>query len=115
MLLAVEHQCSTAPNNVYQLLVLRQRVRAGFIRLATLGTGSSKPEPIYRRKSYVYKMICNLVKRSCLWRRTIPVHLDACTKKLHSRVMLSTIPDTCFFQANCTVVLLLEKQIMQCI
>jgi len=37
------------PNIEYQLLILRQIVRAGFIRLPTLGTGSSKAEPIYRR------------------------------------------------------------------
>jgi len=49
MLLAVEHQCSIAPNDVYQLLILRQIVRAGFIRLATLGTGSSKADPTCRR------------------------------------------------------------------
>jgi len=33
----------------YQLLILGQIVRAGFIRLPTLGTGSSKAEPMYRR------------------------------------------------------------------
>jgi len=33
------------PNIEYQLLILRQIVRAGFIRLPTLGTGSSKAEP----------------------------------------------------------------------
>jgi len=37
------------PNIEYQLLILGQIVRAGFIRLPTLGTGSSKAEPIYRR------------------------------------------------------------------
>jgi len=47
--IAVEHQYSMIPNVEYQLLILRQIVRAGFIRLPTLGTGSSKAEPIYHR------------------------------------------------------------------
>jgi len=42
VLLAVELQCSILPNNGCQLLIFDQMVRASFIRLLALGTGSSK-------------------------------------------------------------------------
>jgi len=44
----------------YQLLILGQIVRAGFIRLPTLGTGSSKAEPICRRMYWRLESVASL-------------------------------------------------------